>query len=314
MIRVLLIVIGFSLNFSVANAAKISPQGIQQVQAAQVYIQKKQYQPAQAALKTLIASQFPLEQAYGWRLQAQMSMQQAAYAQAVQALKQALALQVLTQAEALSMWHTLAGLHWRLQQTQAGIQAMQTWMQGVPKIQITAQDYLALAQAYSQEKLWSQVAVNVQKAIQKQTPEAVPEAWFQLQLAASVHQKDWRAALKVSRHLLKTYPHKVMYWQQVAQVYQQRGHLDKTLAIYRAAWLRGYLTREQDYQRLANFMVQQNVPQRAVEVLHLGFKRGHLGKSTANLNLLAWAQARAGQGALAQQMAYQTEKKPHLGS
>lgn len=309
----LLIILGFSLYVAVANAAEISPQGMQQLQKAQSSLQQGRYSEAQTAFKSLIASPLPLEQAYGWRLQAQASIQQADDAQAIQALQQALALQVLAPTDALSLWRTLAGLHWRLQQTQAGIQAMRTWMQGVPKTQITAQDYLALAQAYSQGKHWPQAAANIQKAIQKQAPQAVPEAWYQMQLAAYVHQQDWRAALKVSRHLLKTYPQQVIYWQQVAQAYQQLGRLDQTLAIYRAAWLRGYLTRAQDYQRLANFMVRQNVPQRAVEVLQLGFERGHLDQSAANIKLLAWAQAHAGRSILDQSMAYQAGKKYPLG-
>ncbi|MCG8610726.1 MAG: hypothetical protein MI864_09340 [Pseudomonadales bacterium] len=192
--------------------------------------------------------------------------------------------------------HLLAQLAFELERWSKAIDYMETWLarmeNGARKKStvIKPEDYLVLAQSYSQLNQWSAVIPPLQSALEMRSP--APESWYQLELAAFTQMEQHANSLNVLKTLVTHYPSSE-YWQQLAVTQQQLGQTKAALATLQTAYLGDYIKDEQHIQWLAQLCLEHNLPNKAARVLQDSFQSKGLAKSKTNLTLLANAQISA---------------------
>ncbi|PID42591.1 MAG: hypothetical protein CSB48_09315 [Proteobacteria bacterium] len=213
------------------------------------------------------------------------------YETAIPYLRESLQLKALPEDQQISLGHTLAQLYCVQEQWRKCIRKLKQWMQLRPG-SISEQDYLMLAQAYSELMQWKQVIPPISAAISLRP--VAPENWFQLKVAAYVQLKQWRQAVKAQRRLLNHYPARPDNWRNLVSLQLQNGQQKAALASQRMGYERGILSSAPDYRLLAQMLLQANIPFHAGKVLEKGLKTGILKPNKKTLRLLAncWISAR----------------------
>jgi len=277
-----------------AETVSISPFVLQQLNAAQQAMAQEQYGKAAELLDKLAQQDLsPPGKAYTHQFRGNLALQRKREAEALKQFQAAWELDALTDHDQRRLLHIVAQLQLTLDQWQKGTASLERWMQhvktaGVADKEIRADDYLLLAQGYSQQEQWRKVVEPIKTAIRMKG--RAPEDWYRLQLAAHFQLKQWQGATAVLELLTERYPQKSGYWEQLASVYQIRERHADALATLRAAWIGGHLQKERQYIWLVQLMMQQGVPQRAAEVLQQSLQVGKVRDTLKHQRLLAQAQ------------------------
>jgi tetratricopeptide (TPR) repeat protein len=277
-----------------AETVNISPFVLQQLNAAQQAMAQEQFAKATEVLDKLAQQDLsPPGKAYMHQFRGNLALQQKREAEALKQFKAAWELKALTEQDQRRLLHTVAQLQLTLDQWKKGTASLEHWMQlvraaGMADSEIRADDYLLLAQGYSQQEQWQKVVDPIKTAIRIKG--RAPEDWYRLQLAAHFQLKQWQGATAVLELLTERYPQKSQYWEQLASVYQIRERHADALATLRAAWIGGHLQKERQYIWLVQLMMQQGVPQRAAEVLQQSLRAGTVRDTLKHQRLLAQAQ------------------------
>lgn len=292
--------LAFWLVFSTAAHAEtlsLPPAVLLQLNAAQQAMAEENYSQAEQVLQALMKEDLGKPaKAYVLQFRGNLALVRQQHATALKYFAQAYGLEALPAADQRRLLHTLAQLHLNEEQWQKGVNAMTRWMeqvrtQGSHAEKVRAEDYLMLAQGYSQLDKWSQVIKPVQTAIRMKGQ--APEDWYRLQLAAHFQLKQWKSATSVLELLVNRYPQRENYWEQLASVYQIRDRHQDALATLRAAWLGGKFTKESQYVWLAQMLMQQGLPQRAAELLNEAMDQQLVERTLKHERLLAQTQLHA---------------------
>lgn len=289
----LLLLLGLTATVR-AESVNISPFVLQQLNAVQQAMAQEQYAKAAEVLDTLAQQDLsPPGKAYMHQFRGNLALQQKREAEALEQFHAAWQLDALTERDQRRLLHTVAQLQLTLDHWKKGTASLERWIQqvneaGAADKEIRADDYLLLAQGYSQQAQWRKVVEPIKTAIRMKG--RAPEDWYRLQLAAHVQLKQWPSATAVLELLTERYPQKSQYWEQLASVYQVRERHAEALATLRAAWIGGHLHRERQYIWLVQLMMQQGVPQRAAEVLQQSLQAGTVRDTLKHQRLLAQAQ------------------------
>ncbi len=282
---------------ALAETVQLSPGVLQQLNQAQQAMAEENYPQAEKVLKALVEQKLSKPaRAYTLQFQGNLALMQQQSKAALKHFAAAHALAALPQVDQRRLLHTVAQLQMGQEQWRKGIGSLETWMrqvrtQGGQNESIRAEDYLLLAQGYSQLEQWSQVVKPVKTAIRMKG--RAPEDWYRLQLAAHFQLKQWKGATAVLELLVNRYPQKAPYWEQLASVYQIRDRHGDALATLRAAWVAGKFTKERQYTWLTQLMLQQGLPQRAAELLDEAMTRQQVRRTLKHERLLAQTQLQA---------------------
>lgn len=288
------------LVFSTAVSAEtltLPPGVLMQLNAAQQAMAEENYPQAEQVLKALMQEDLGKPaRAYVLQFRGNLALVRQQHATALKYFAQAYELKSLPAADQRRLLHTLAQLHMNEEQWRKGVNAMARWMeqvrtQGTANEKVRAEDYLMLAQGYSQLDQWSRVVKPVKAAIRMKG--RAPEDWYRLQLAAHFQLKQWKGATAVLELLVNRYPQRDRYWEQLASVYQIRDHHRDALATLRAAWIGGKFNKESQYIWLAQMLMQQGLPQRAAELLEESMSRQQIKRTLKHERLLAQTQLHA---------------------
>lgn len=143
--------------------------------------------------------------------------------------------------------------------------------------------------AYYKLSRFKQATAPLKKAIAL----SAHEDWYVLLLSIYLEQKQYRDAISVLNQLLSLYPSKREYWMNLVDAQLILKDYDKALATLILVHHRFDLE-EKDLLRLAQLYMHQNIPYSAAKLLTQMFKTGRIGRSAANMELLAnsWALAR----------------------
>lgn len=279
-----------------AETVSVSPGVLQQLNVVQQAMAKDEHARAEQLLAALEAREPGVSaMAYVWQFRGNLALQQQREAAALRAFGNAHALNALPAEDQRRLLHSIAQLRLSQEQWREGAVALEQWMQEMTAAGaasgIRAEDYVMLAQSYSQQGRWRQVVKPVKTAIRLKGD--APEDWYRLQLAAHFQLEQWRSAADVLQWLVEWYPHKQQYWEQLASVYQISDRQDESLAVLRAAWVGGYFNSERQYLWLSQLMLQQGLPQRAAEVLDEAMSRQTVRRTLKHERLLAQAQLQA---------------------
>jgi len=102
-----------------------------------------------------------------------------------------------------------------------------------------------------------------------------------------LEQKKYQQAIPVYETLIKRYPLKKDYWQQLSELYLRINNPQKALAVLKLAEKQGMLTSEQELLRLANLYLYTNIPEQAAQLLQQKLNSGVIPASVKNWNKLA---------------------------
>ncbi len=282
---------------ALAETVSLSPGVLQQLNQAQQAMAEENYPQAEKVLKALAEQELSKPaRAYALQFRGNLALVQQQPKAALQHFAEAYALDALPQADQRRLLHTVAQLQMGQEQWRKGITSLEQWMQqvrtqGEQHESIRAEDYLLLAQGYSQLEQWSQVIQPVKTAIKLKG--RAPEDWYRLQLAAHFQLKQWKGATAVLELLVNRYPQQARYWEQLASVYQIRDRHADALATLRAAWVAGKFSEERQYTWLVQLMLQQGLPQRAAELLDEAMNRQQVQRTLKHERLLAQTQLQA---------------------
>lgn len=228
----------------------------------------------------------------------QIAIYQDDMARALKRFKQAYELQVLDEASATRLMHSIGQLHCALEQWRACQDTLVAWLarEGVaPK----AADYIMIAQAYAAPEQWIKVPRYVNKALALK-PKG-PINWYQLEVAAWAQQGRWAQAIGAQKRLLQHYATRPAEWRRLVSMLVQNDDYKGALSAMRLPFEKGWLESESDYRQMAQLLYHRGVPHKAAEVLAAGIAKGEVSDSLDNLKLLGnlWQQAKARDKAIA---------------
>ena len=89
------------------------------------------------------------------------------------------------------------------------------------------------------------------------------------------------------QRLLRSDPNDRMVWDAIAGDYFQGNQERRAFEVYKAMYLAGLLSEEQEIMRVVNFYNQFNVPFEAARILEMEMNRGRVSKTFERLELLA---------------------------
>ncbi|WP_261842711.1 tetratricopeptide repeat protein [Aliamphritea ceti] len=217
------------------------------------------------------------------------------YAEALKAFSQAYQLKELEKPRQLQLLHNIAQLSYQSEQWQRSLKNFSAWQQtgGKPG----ANDYLMQAQAYSALENWAQVIPAARQAIALH--KSPPDSWYQVQLVAHWRLKQFKQATDLLKVLVTRQPENAYFWQQLAYGYQQQNDDKSVLVTLRGAYVKGVLQSDKYVRWLAQLLIQEGSPQRAVEIIResLAAKRLKNNRQTQKMLVQAYLLAKDYQSA-----------------
>ncbi|MBA4503083.1 tetratricopeptide repeat protein [Marinobacterium marinum] len=280
-----------------AESLTLPPGVLVQLNAAQKAMAEENYPQADKVLKALSGKELSAPaKAYVLQFRGNLALVRQQEKTALKHFSAAYALDALPAVDQRRVLHTVAQLQLSQEQWRAGVNSMSAWIgqvraKGTKAERVRAEDYLMLAQGYSQLEQWAQVIAPVKTAIRMKG--RAPEDWYKLQLAAHFELKQWKGATAVLELLVNRYPQRASYWEQLASVYQIRDRHADALSTLRAAWLAGKFKQERQYIWLSQLFLQQGLPQRAAELLQESMAAKKVRRTLKHERLLAQTQLQA---------------------
>lgn len=217
------------------------------------------------------------------------------YAAALKAFSQAYQLKELEKPRQLQLLHNIAQLSYQSEQWQRSLKNFSAWQQSGGKP--GANDYLMQAQAYSALENWAKVIPTARQAIALH--KSPPDSWYQVQLVAHWRLKQFKQAADLLKVLVTHQPENAYFWQQLAYGYQQQNDDKSVLVTLRGAYVKGVLQSDKYVRWLAQLLIQEGSPQRAVEVIResLAAKRLKNNRQTQKMLVQAYLLAKDYQSA-----------------
>jgi tetratricopeptide (TPR) repeat protein len=232
----------------------------------------------------------PYEQSRVYQIQVAIALQEQKYGQARDLIEKAIQTGGLTEQETDSLRFQLVQLFMAEERWKEGIDAWKKWAASATTPP-TAAAYYTLAIAYYQSGDLKTALDPAQKAVDMaQKPQ---ESWIQLLLALRIEREEYKLALPLLRRLITMAPAKKNYWVQLAAVNAQMSNFAEAAQSMQLAYYSGLLTEERDLRRLAELLVQIDVPYRAAKILSTAIDKNVFKPDSKTLEFLAncWIQA-----------------------
>ena len=276
----------------IADAPATETQGVsertfEQLQLAYQQINDNDFAKASELLQQLASKvTTAYEQAVVLKTAAYVQLQLNDYPTAIQIYQALLTMQAMTKQDNLSFRHNLAQLHLQTQQYSAAIAQMQIWLQQSPTY--TANDVIILAQA---QQLAEQPTIAIQSyeraiklANEQQSP--IKSNWYQQLIALHYQLKHYPHAIRWLNTLIAVEP-KLLYFQQLAAMYELNKQPTHALAAFEAAKKLNLFEHSKQYQQFAHALRAQQYPIKAAAALVEGVQ--HQSEPRAD-QLQTWQQ------------------------
>lgn len=194
---------------------------------------------------------------------------------------------------------SLAQVYFLQEKYRQSLALMENWLQRVAEPGYEAQVFIG--QLYYQLEQFQRALPFVKQAVTayQNQQKRVPENWYQLLNVLYFELKDYRQSLGVMLSLLAEYPKK-RYYEQLSALYAELGQEFKQFSIQQALQDAGLMTRQTEWVVLCQFLLHQERPYRAAELLQEGIEKGIVKPEVTHLKMLAnaWMQAREDERAL----------------
>ena len=113
------------------------------------------------------------------------------------------------------------------------------------------------------------------------------ESWFQMLVSASFSQENYRQAAADLKRMIRRWPDKSRYWQQLANVNIELDDRDTALAVLQLAWKQGVLEKENSVNSLIQLAVNRGIPERGARFLDHALEEGIIPVEVDYVELLA---------------------------
>jgi len=159
--------------------------------------------------------------------------------------------------------YQLAQLYMQEEQWAEGAKALEDWLKtaATPNGGV----YYLLAAAYYNLDNFDAALPHARKAVEMtETPQ---EGWLQMLSALLLQKEQYKDALPVIQRQVNMFPTKKVYWMQLSSVHAQLEDMSNALVIMQMAYHAGLLSEGSEFQRLADFMMVNDMPYNAGELV-----------------------------------------------
>jgi len=182
----------------------------------------------------------------------------------------------------------LTMLSYHSDQFKKTISYAQLWKESTAKKTISY--YVLVAQAYLQLNQPKNAVGFIQSAIQiaERDKGKAPETYYLIAASAAYELNDYKYAVKIFKKLVEFY-FKEEYLTQMAGLYGYLGDDKRQMAILDALYLYNQARPENEIVTLASMHIATDYPLRAAEIMDNALKRGHIKKTSRNLQIMGSA-------------------------
>lgn len=219
------------------------------------------------------------------------------YDAAIESFREALALDVLPEEAQLQVLRSLASLYAGEERLREARDTLLRWFERADSP--GADDYALLGNIHARLEEYGAGIAALRKAIElEDTPK---EPYYQLLLALCFEAGRYSEAAGTLERMVRFWPDKVTYWQQLASIYINLDRHEEAHAILRVAHRRGLLEEEDELMNLVRLAFSIDLPDHAARVLEEEMAAGRIPETERNLQMLAeaWASARERDKAIA---------------
>jgi len=206
----------------------------------------------------------PHERAIVEQMNVQMDMTEEKYASARQHMNAAINSGGLNDKEIADGKYFIAQTFVQEEKWQDGINGIEEWLK-LPNVKPNGNVYYLLAVAYYQLEKMDQALVNAKKAVD--LSDKPQEGWLSLYASLLINREKYKDAIPVVEKLVNAYPAKKQYWMQLSGVFGQTDDLKNALIVMQLANDAGLLTEQNEFQRMADLMMTQDMPYSAANVV-----------------------------------------------
>jgi tetratricopeptide (TPR) repeat protein len=275
------------LQLHAATGKALSPYTYKQLTTIQQQVDQGNENAALAGLQKLLAEsgQSAFEQAVTQQMLGYVQISRGAYAAAVKAFEQSLALQQLAQTTEQLLRYNLGQLYLEQQQPDRAIAILQVWFE--KESSPSAQAHVLLAQAHAQKKQYRKAIPLLQKA--NSLSEKPHAEWYEALLAMHYELQSYRNSVPLLKKMIRLFPQNGRYWQQLASVYMALNDQDAALAALELAFMKGVLNNEAALLQLAQLYLASGIPYKAARLMEQQIDSGAIRNTAQHRELLAYA-------------------------
>ena len=225
------------------------------------------------------------EKALMFNMKAYMYFATEAYSQAQTSYESVLDLEKVPGGLLQTAQLSLAKAYMVEEKYQQALNALNTWFTMVDDIQ--SDPYVLRAQIKFQLNDFKGAVPDIKKAISMaQSKNKTPkENWLLVERAVYFQNADFQSLERCLKDLISLYP-KQQYWTQLSYVYSELGKQDKSLVALETAYDQSLLVKENQIISLAQYMLAEETPYKAAQVILEGIQSGKVEQTGENLSLL----------------------------
>ncbi|TGD74600.1 tetratricopeptide repeat protein [Mangrovimicrobium sediminis] len=238
-----------------------------------------------------------LDQALTLQTLGYVEMSREDFPKAIDYLKRALGTERLPQNVVYNVGYMVAQLHAALGQFDEALSFAEDWFKQLeaPK----PDQYMFMANIYAQVKRYAESAPYAEKAVA--ATDKPREAWYQLLTADYFELKKYPEATRTLQRMVKLWPDKGAYWEQLASVYMVQDDRNHALATLKIAFDLNVLEKESTVKSLIQLCVMRGIPEHGGRLLQAAMEQELLPRDETYMEMLAqaWVEARERERAVA---------------
>ncbi len=238
----------------------------------------------------------PYERTIMFQFLAQLQIDLERYDDAIRSLEGAIAANGFEEpTDQAGLYYTLGGLYMLAERYPEAVRSLQRFFELSPNANAAA-NYL-MAQAFAVQEQWRNALPFAERAVEMNRADAESspnEGYMRLLAAIYINVNNWRGAVDLLEILVRLFPGKDEYWQQLAAGYQELGRERDAYAVQELRYIQGFLTRSNELVILADLHSFYGYPYKAARLLSREMERGRVERTPENLERLGqyWLAAR----------------------
>jgi tetratricopeptide (TPR) repeat protein len=291
----------------------LSPTSYQTLTEVHEQIDQQAYEAARRGLQGLLrdVQLHPYEKAVALQTLGYVEVSREDYPAAIRAFAQSLALKQLPDDTQQRLRYDLAQLHMAEDQAAKATQLLEAWFQGASDP--PAEAYALLGHAYARQQRYRQAIPPLARAIE--LAGKAPADWYEALLAMHYELHAYRDCVPLLRDMIRLFPERRRYWQQLAGVHLALKEFDAALTALELAYRDSALRSEQEVIQLVQLYLYTGIPYKAARLLEQQMRAGKIDNNASHRELLAraWSDARQRLRAIeALEKATTPDSKPEL--
>ena len=203
---------------------------------------------------------------------------------AIKYLKQAVAPDVLNEADHGESLKLLADLQMQTKDYKEALKNYYAWMEFTGKQD--ADTYVKIANAYYSTRRLDKIIEPADKAIALYGDKHNQNPYI-LKITSYYERKMYKDAVKVLETVVQIFPENKQWWTQLGMFYLLVEDYTKAVQTLELAYIQGFLEKESEIKTLANLYSQSGAPYRAAKLLEKHIGSGLVKRDETNLNALA---------------------------